>query len=52
MVISENEIVLSCVGGRYRVQVGDETVLASMRGRIKRHSEERILVGDAVVIRR
>jgi ribosome biogenesis GTPase len=52
MVRPENGIVLSCVGGRYRVHSAGETILASMRGRIKRHSEEKILVGDVVEVER
>ncbi|MBI4502480.1 MAG: ribosome small subunit-dependent GTPase A [Gemmatimonadetes bacterium] len=42
--------VLSRAGGRYRVYDHGETLLASLRGRMKQESGERILVGDRVVI--
>jgi ribosome biogenesis GTPase len=51
-VSSREAIVLSRVGGRYQVFDEGETVLATIRGRIKRASSERVLVGDRVVIDR
>jgi ribosome biogenesis GTPase len=41
-------LVLSRVGGRYRVQCDGEVVVASLRGRVKVRSEEKVLVGDRV----
>jgi ribosome biogenesis GTPase len=38
------------VGGRYRVFVGGDTVVASLRGRLKQASRDRILVGDSVTL--
>jgi ribosome biogenesis GTPase len=51
-VKTREAIVLSSVGGRYRVFDDGETFLATIRGRIKRASSERVLVGDRVVINR
>ncbi|MBI4420131.1 MAG: ribosome small subunit-dependent GTPase A [Gemmatimonadetes bacterium] len=50
MVTTREGIVLSRVGGRYRVFDAGETVLASIRGRMKQERGERVLVGDWVTI--
>lgn len=41
-------VVLSRVGGTYRVQSGERILDASLRGRMKHGDGDRILVGDAV----
>lgn len=51
MVNTREGLVLSCAGGVYRVLSEGETVPASLRGRIKRPSAEKILVGDRVALR-
>ena len=45
--------VLEAVGGAYAVAVAEETVTASLRGRIKHAggAEDRVVVGDRVVMR-
>lgn len=48
----EEGIVLSGVGGRYRVFSGGTVVDASLRGRIKRERHARIVVGDRVLLLR
>jgi ribosome biogenesis GTPase / thiamine phosphate phosphatase len=45
-------VVLSSVGGRYRVFSGDGVVEASLRGRVKRGQHARVVVGDRVLLRR
>jgi ribosome biogenesis GTPase len=42
--------VLSIVGGTYRVFSGGGTIDASLRGRMKRGSTQRVLVGDEVIL--
>lgn len=42
--------MLSHAGGRYRVWMGNETVEASLRGRLKQSADDRIIVGDRVRI--
>ncbi|MBE0595436.1 MAG: GTPase RsgA, partial [Gemmatimonadales bacterium] len=42
-------VVLSCLGGRYRVHCAGSPVEASLRGRLKRSSEQ-VLVGDVVTV--
>ncbi len=51
MTVGEG-MVLSAVGGRYRVYDKGETFAATIRGRIKQASAEKVLVGDTVVIHR
>ena len=46
MVARKHGIVLSIVGGKYRVFSNGETLDASLRGRMKRRQEIRVLVGD------
>jgi ribosome biogenesis GTPase len=41
-------VVLSKVGGRYRVFLSDTQVTASLRGRVKHRSARSVLVGDRV----
>ncbi|MCZ6916132.1 MAG: ribosome small subunit-dependent GTPase A [Gemmatimonadetes bacterium] len=40
--------MLSIVGGKYRVLVGEKMLEASLRGRFKHASKRRVLVGDVV----
>jgi ribosome biogenesis GTPase / thiamine phosphate phosphatase len=52
VVASEEGIVLSCAGGRYRVFSGGAVLEASLRGRVKRGGHARVVVGDRVVLQR
>jgi ribosome biogenesis GTPase len=44
--------VLAIVGGRYRVYFDGSVIEASIRGRMKQESGEKVLVGDRVVLER
>jgi ribosome biogenesis GTPase / thiamine phosphate phosphatase len=44
-------IVLSAVGGRYRVWVDGKIYGATIRGRLKHGVRKRVLVGDAIIVR-
>ena len=48
MVTLREGIVLSSVGGRYRVFVDGEMREAALRGRLKQEGRDRVLVGDSV----
>lgn len=50
MVVEPSGLVLSCVGGRYRVFAGEQIVEATLRGRMKRTGEAQVLVGDRVAL--
>ena len=50
MVERKHGIVLSTAGGNYRVFSNDETLDASLRGRMKRGHKMRVLVGDDVLL--
>jgi ribosome biogenesis GTPase len=43
-------MVMSCIGGRYRVFTEGRVVEASLRGRMKQVSHQRVLVGDRVYL--
>lgn len=48
MVSERHGLVLSSVGGRYRVYCDGEMLDATLRGRLKHARGDRVLVGDAV----
>lgn len=50
MVTRQRGIVLSLVGGDYRVFYEDGVIVASIRGRLKRTEGDRVLVGDIVTV--
>jgi len=43
-------VVLSKIGGGYRVRTGGESIDAALRGRLKRGKSKQVLVGDVVTI--
>ena len=42
--------MLSGVGGDYRIFCGDDVIVASLRGRMRRTERDRVLVGDTVTV--
>lgn len=50
MVTERQGVVLSGMGGRYRVYADGETIDATLRGRLKQEGRDRLLVGDRVRI--
>lgn len=50
MVIRPEGVVLRRAAGRYQVFAGGDVLTASLRGRVKRGHEERVLVGDHVTL--
>jgi len=43
-------VVLSKTGGSYRVYIGEESVDAALRGRLKQGTKKQVLVGDVVTV--